>query len=85
MVPPLVAAAVKVSSVPGQAGAGAVMATTGVTEVVVLIVASSVAVGVLRHGALEVMTTLTLSPSFSVVDLKVAVVAPDTSTPFTFH
>ena len=83
--PPLVGAAVKVSSVPGHAAGEAVMATAGVTEVVVLIVSSSVAVGVLRRGALEVMTTLTLSPSFSVVDLKVAVVAPGTSTPFTFH
>ncbi len=85
MVPPLLGVAVKVSSVPGHAAGGAAMATDGVTEVVVVMVSSSLAVGVLKQEAFEVITTLTLSPSFSVEDLKVAVVAPATSTPFTFH
>ena len=64
----------------------AAIATVGVTPVVTVIVTGLlVAVGVVRHPALLVITTVTTSLFASVALVKVTPVAPATLVPFTCH
>ena len=65
--------------------ADAVIETEGVDEVeTVIVIALLVAVGVVAQPELLVITTVTTSLLFSVVDEKVALFVP-AFTPFTFH
>ena len=50
----------------------------GVTVVAVIVIALLVAVAGLAHGSLEVMITVTISPSARVVVVNVAAVSPGT-------
>ena len=63
----------------------AVMATDGVTEVAVIVIALLVAVAGFAHGSLLVITTVIASPLASVVVVNVDDVCPATFTPFIFH
>ena len=62
-----------------------VIVTPGVTVVAVMGMALLVAVAGLAHGSLEVMMTVTTSPSVRAVDVNVAPVAPATLVPFICH
>ena len=78
--------AVKVTDAPAQILVDdAAILTDGVTELVVTVMALDVAVGVVVHDALLVITTVTLSPLFKVVVVKVDEVAAGTFVPFTCH
>jgi hypothetical protein len=83
----LVGVAVKVTDVPVQIVVWlAATLTDGVTPVVTVIATGVlVAVGVVKHPALLVIVTVTWSLLLSVVDVKVAPVAPATGVPFTDH
>ena len=62
-----------------------VILTLGVTVVAVIGMALLVAVAGLAQGSLEVMITVTTSPSASVVEVNVALVAPATLVPLICH
>ena len=81
----MVGVAVKVTEPPAQIVVVlAAMVTDGVTVVAVMVIALLVAVAGLAHGSLEVMITVTISPSASVVVVKVAALVP-ALTPLTCH
>ena len=61
------------------------MDTDGTTVVVVTVMALLVAVSGFAHGSLLVIVTVTISPLFKVVVVKVDVVCPATFTPLIFH
>ncbi len=84
--PPLTGVAVKVTLVPVQiVVADAAMVTDGATEeVTVIVMALLVAVGVEAQAELLVITTVTTSLLFNVVEVKVALLVP-ALVPFTFH
>ena len=63
----------------------AVILTDGVTELVVIVMELLVALGVVRHNALEVIIILITSPLEREEDVNETLVAPATSTPFTCH
>ena len=83
----MVGVAVNVTLVPVQIVVWlAATATDGVTPVVSVIVTGVlVAVGVVKHPALLVITTVTTSLLFNVVLVNVAPDAPATAVPFTDH
>jgi len=82
----LVGVAVKVTEPPLQTDVVlAVIATDGVTEVAVIVIALLVAVTGFAQGSLLVITTVTASPLARVVEVKVDDVCPATFTPFIFH
>ena len=59
--------------------------TVGVTLAVVTVIILLVAVAGLAHGSVLVITTVTWSPSFNVVVVKVALVSPATGLPLIIH
>ena len=61
------------------------MDTAGTTVVVVTVIALLVAVRGFAHGSLLVIVTVTISPLFKVVVVKVEDVCPATLTPLIFH
>ena len=61
------------------------IATDGVTEVAVIVIALLVAVAGFAQGSLLVITTVTASPLASDEVVKVDDVCPATFTPFIFH
>ena len=61
------------------------IATDGTTDVVVIVIGLLVAVTGLAHGSLLLIVTVTTSPLFNVVVVKVDAVCPVTFTPFIFH
>jgi len=61
------------------------MLTVGTTVVAVIVMPLLVAVAGLAQGSLEVMMTVTTSPSVRAVDVKVAPFAPATVVPFICH
>ena len=61
------------------------MDTDGTTLEAVMVISLLVAVGVVAHGSLPVITTVTLSLLARVVVVKMAAVCPATVTPLIFH
>ena len=61
------------------------MDTAGTTVVVVTVIALLVAVRGFAHGSLLLIVTVTISPLFKVVVVKVEDVCPATLTPLIFH
>ena len=61
------------------------IATDGTTVVVVTVIALLDAVRGFAHGSLLLIVTVTTSPLFNVVVVKVDAVWPATFTPLTFH
>ena len=59
--------------------------TDGTTAVVVIVIALLVAVTGFAQGSLLLIVTVTISPLFNVVVVKVDAVCPVTFTPFIFH
>ena len=59
--------------------------TDGITNVAVTVIGLLVAVTGLAQGSLLLIVTVTISPLFKVVVVKVNAVCPVTFTPFTFH
>ena len=84
--PPLVGVAVKVTEPPVQIEVElAAIVTDGITEVAAMGIALLVAVAGLAQASLEVMTTVTTSPSARVVVVNVSLVAPATEVPLICH
>ena len=84
--PPLVGVAVKVTEPPEQIEVElAAMVTEGTTEVAAMGMALLVAVAGLAQASLEVMMTVTMSPSARVEEVNVAMVAPATLVPLICH
>jgi hypothetical protein len=86
LVPPLTGVAVNVTEVPAQAGfSDAAMLTEGVTEVLtVIVIELDVAVVAVLQVSLLVITTVTTSPLFIVLDVKIELLVP-VFTPLTRH
>jgi hypothetical protein len=85
VVPPFVGVAVNVTLAPEQIAVElAFIETEGVTELALIVISLLVAVGVLVQFALLVITTVILSPSLSVFDIKLLLFVP-AFTPFNFH
>ena len=86
MVPPLVGVAVNVTEVPGQILLPNALTVTDGTGAgsTVIVTGALVAVAGDGHTALEVIVTVTTSPSFNVELLKVLLLVP-TGVPFTYH
>ena len=63
----------------------AAIVTDGMTDVVVIGMALLVAVAGVAQGSLEVMITVTMSPSARVVEVNVTPVAPATLVPLICH
>ena len=59
--------------------------TDGTTDAVVTVIALLVAVTGFAQGSLLVIVTVTISPLFKVVVVKVEAVCPATFTPLIFH
>ena len=59
--------------------------TDGTTDVAVIVIRLLAAVTGLAHGSLLLIVTVTTSPLFNVVVVKVDAVCPVTFTPFIFH
>ena len=59
--------------------------TDGITNVAVTVIGLLVAVTGLAQGSLLLIVTVTTSPLFNVVVVKIDAVCPVTFTPFTFH
>ena len=59
--------------------------TDGITNVAVTVIGLLVAVTGLAQGSLLLIVTVTISPLFKVVVVKVDAVCPVTFTPLTFH
>ena len=59
--------------------------TDGTTDVAVIAIGLLAAVTGLAHGSLLLIVTVTISPLFKVVVVKIAVVCPATFTPLIFH
>ena len=86
MVPPLVGVAVNVTDPPLQIEVVlAVIETEGTTVATVMVIPLLVAVNGFTHGSLLVMVTVTTSPLFKAVVVKVEPVCPATFTPLIFH
>ena len=84
--PPLTGVAVKVTEPPEHIEVElAAIVTDGVTDVAAMGMALLVAAAGVTQGSLEVMITVTISPSASVVEVKVAPVAPVTFIPLICH
>ena len=83
----MVGVAVKVIDCPAQAVDGLAVMFTDATrpDDTVMVIVLEVAGEPVAQLELEVITTVTLSPLFSVVDVNVEEVAPVTSVPFTCH
>ena len=62
-----------------------VIDTDGTTDAAVIVIALLVAVTGFAHGSLLLIVTVTTSPLFKVVVVKVVAVCPATFTPFFFH
>ena len=62
-----------------------VIDTDGTTDAAVIVIALLVAATGFAHGSLLFMATVTISPLFKVVVVKVAVVCPVTFTPLILH
>jgi hypothetical protein len=62
-----------------------VIDTEGTTTAVVIVIPLLVTVTGFAHGSLLVIVTVTISPLFKVVVVKVAAVCPATFIPLTFH
>ena len=62
-----------------------VIDTDGTTNVAVTVIGLLDAIAGLAHGSLLLIVTVTTSPLFKVVVVKVAAVCPVTFTPLTFH
>ena len=80
--------AVKVTFVPEQIvvdGLAEIVTLTGKFGLTVIVMPADVAGLPVTHVALEVSTTVIISPVINVVDEKVDAVAPATFTPFNFH
>src|SRR5215204_6185621 len=84
-VTPLVGVAVKVTDCPEQMEVDEADTTTnGLTEEAVMVTAPEVALSGEAQEALDVITTITWSPSASVLEVYVAALVP-AFTQFTFH
>ena len=84
--PPFTGVAVKVTDPPLQIEVLVeVMLTVGTTVVAVIGMALLVAVAGLAQGSLDVMITVTISPSARVVEVNVSLVAPVTLVPLICH
>ncbi len=59
--------------------------TDGITNVAVTVIGLLDAITGLAHGSLLLIVTVTISPLFNVVVVKVDAVCPVTFTPLTFH
>jgi hypothetical protein len=59
--------------------------TDGTTDVAVIVIGLLAAVAGLAHGSLLLIVTVTTSPLFNVVVVKIDVVCPIIFTPFIFH
>ena len=59
--------------------------TDGTTDVAVIVIGLLAAVAGLAQGSLLLIITVTISPLFKVVVVKVAAVCPVTFTPLIFH
>ena len=59
--------------------------TDGTTDVAVIVIGLLVAVTGFAHGSVLLIVTVTISPLFKVVVVKVAAVCPATFTPLIFH
>jgi hypothetical protein len=59
--------------------------TEGITAADVIVIPLLVAATGFAHGSLLVIVTVTISPLFKVVVVKVAAVCPATFIPLTFH
>jgi hypothetical protein len=59
--------------------------TDGTTDVAVIVIGLLAAVAGLAQGSLLFIVTVTISPLFKVVVVKVDAVCPVTFTPFIFH
>ena len=83
----MVGVAVKVTISPGQmlVELAEMLTDAGKDDDTVIVSVLEVAGEPVAQLELEVITTVTLSPLFSVVDVKVEDVAPLTSVPFTCH
>ena len=64
--------------------ADAMILTDGATELAEIVMALLVALGAVMHDALEVITTLTTSPLFKLLEVRLGELVP-TFTPFTCH
>ena len=85
-VPPLTGVAVNVTDPPLQIEVVVeVILTVGTTVVAVMAIGLLLAVAGVAQGSLEVMITVTTSPSARVVDVKVALVALATLVPLICH
>ena len=62
-----------------------VIDTDGTTDVAVIVIGLLAAVRGLAQGSLLLIVTVTISPLFKVVVVKVDAVCPGTFTPFIFH
>ena len=62
-----------------------VIDTDGTTDAAVIVIALLVAATGFAHGSLLFMVTVTISPLFKVVVVKLDVVCPVTFTPLIFH
>ena len=84
--PPLVGVAVNVTDPPLQIEVVLeTIDTDGTTDATVIVIALLVAVTGFAHGSLLVMVTVTTSPLFKAVVVKVEPVCPATFTPLIFH
>jgi hypothetical protein len=82
----LVGVAVKVTDPPVQIEVVfEAIDTEGTTAVVVTVIALLVAVTGFAQGSLLVIVTVTISPLFKVVVVKVDAICPATFTPLIFH
>ena len=59
--------------------------TDGITNVALTVIGLLDAITGLAHGSLLLIVTVTTSPLFNVVVVKIDAVCPVTFTPFTFH
>jgi uncharacterized protein YodC (DUF2158 family) len=86
--PPLTGVAVKVTDVPAQIapdGDAATLTLAGRSGLTVIVMVFEVAGDPFRHGvAFDVISTVTISPLTSAVDVKVLLLVP-AFVPFTFH
>ena len=62
-----------------------VIDTDGITNVAVIVIGLLAAITGLARGSLLLIITVTISPLFKVVVVKVDAVCPVTFTPLTFH
>ena len=84
--PPLVGVAVNVTDPPLQIEVVfETIDTDGTTDATVIVIALLVAVTGFAHGSLLVIVTVTISPLFKAVVVKVEPVWPATFTPLIFH